>query len=146
MNAIEYRFWEKTKKSDSNDCILWIGAKDGEGYGRFRLGKKLVSAHRFIYFHINPLASTSDNILHTCDNPSCVNINHLYAGGQKENLQEALKKERLNTKLSKEQIEIIRDRGNYRTAKSLAAEFQVDVSTINQIRRKQTWRQNASLL
>ena len=60
------------------------------GYGRVKLGDKTFSAHRIVLEAIEPAPSKNHKVLHSCDNPCCVNISHLRWGTQKENTQDAI--------------------------------------------------------
>jgi hypothetical protein len=79
----EKRFSEKVTESsnwDVNQCWVWNAARDSDGYGKFQFEKKSWRAHRWIYnFYVKEI---SDDILvlHKCNNPPCVNPNHLYDG------------------------------------------------------------------
>lgn len=93
------RFWSKVDKR--GDCWIWTAFTDKNGYGHFfPESRKRVSAHRFSYLvaHGNiPKADTrfgTANILHRCDNPSCVNPDHLFAGTEGDNARDRQKKGR----------------------------------------------------
>lgn len=88
------RFESKILKTDS--CWLWQGMVNSKGgnYGRFRIGKRMVLAHRASYeIFIGPIP-VGKVVCHTCDNPSCVNPNHLWLGTQSQNIKDAVKKNR----------------------------------------------------
>lgn len=87
----EDRFWSKVTKT--NECWLWDeGSRDKDGYGSFRKSKSpgqrrgpVVRAHRFSWeLHNGPIPKGLW-ILHKCDNPPCVNPEHLYAGTRQDN-------------------------------------------------------------
>jgi hypothetical protein len=76
-----------------NGCILWQGAKDKDGYGKFQLnggGKQThVRAHRYAYF-LKHTKWPAQLILHSCDTPSCVNPDHLEDGDQGKNVRDCV--------------------------------------------------------
>lgn len=96
MKSQEYRFWNKVQKTDS--CWNWTGATT-YGYGvmgRGRSDEGIMRAHRFSWeLHIGPIPNGLW-VLHHCDNPSCVNPEHLFLGTQTDNMQDASRKGRLN--------------------------------------------------
>ena len=95
--APEERFWRFVNKNTNNQCWEWIGKKTGN-YGGFSIGaKKLgsVLAHRFSWtMHNNKEIPKGMVIMHLCDNPLCVNPDHLSVGTYMENTHDMLKKGR----------------------------------------------------
>lgn len=93
----EQRFWRYVNKvSEPDVCWEWVGAchQVGLEYGHFWDGKKLVGAHRFSYLlHHGPIAKGL-LVMHKCDNPKCVNPNHLQLGTPKDNMQDMIAKGR----------------------------------------------------
>lgn len=90
-------FWSKVSKTeDINDCWEWEGAKDNNGYGRIFLFGKLFSCHRVAHYISNSINLTDIQVLHKCDNPKCVNPNHLFLGTAKDNMIDREKKNRGN--------------------------------------------------
>lgn len=97
---LHLRFWDNVQVSAGNKCWAWTGSKDEHGYGKLSYGgrdyKAEYKAHRMSYeMRFGPIASGMV-ICHTCDNPSCVNPNHLFEGTQADNTQDASRKGRLN--------------------------------------------------
>ena len=91
---LEERFWSKVKKTPG--CWSWLGSKDSNGYGRIMIrergGSKL--AHRIAYEIVNGEIPSQMHACHKCDNPSCVNPDHIFIGTAKDNLQDMSKKGR----------------------------------------------------
>lgn len=75
------------------ECIVWPFSKDRDGYGWLSVaGQK--RAHRVSYLIAFGAIPYGKQILHTCDNPSCVNPMHLFNGTQKENMRDMSNKGR----------------------------------------------------
>lgn len=86
---LDDRFWTKVDKSSQTGCWEWRANKNNKGYGLFRPGGTLPKrlAHRLAYEdargHTIPKGRL---VLHSCDNPSCVNPAHLRLGSHKDNV------------------------------------------------------------
>lgn len=76
------------------DCWVWNACKDKYGYGWIKLGKKTIAAHRLSYMIHNGDIGSGMHVLHTCDNPSCVNPAHLFLGTHIDNMEDMKKKGR----------------------------------------------------
>jgi hypothetical protein len=82
-------------ESGPNGCWHWTGSRNNSGYGTIRMGKRVVTAHRVMYVMVNgELEDSTAVIMHTCDNPQCVNPAHLKAGTHLQNMQDAVAKGR----------------------------------------------------
>jgi hypothetical protein len=78
-------------------CWLWLGAINGRsGYGSAKHPalRKNVSAHRISYEIHFGRAPEELGVLHRCDQPSCVNPDHLFLGTQQDNITDMLRKQR----------------------------------------------------
>ena len=136
------KFWEKVKKTDN--CWFWIGGKGKNGYGSF-WDKKTKSAHRFSWELHNGLITNDLCVLHTCDNPLCVNPNHLFLGTRLDNMRDRDTKQRQargenngRHKLLESDIKLIRN-SNLSISK-LAKQFSVSKFTINAVKQKKYWK------
>ena len=89
------RFFKFVQKTD--DCWQWAGATQ-KGYGRFYAGNRMVLAHRFSYELAKGPIPDHLQINHECDNPWCVNPDHLYAGTQQHNMDDRDRRERRRSK------------------------------------------------
>ncbi len=78
------RFWKKVKKS--SQCWLWTSAHNVYGYGVFRLGQKVVMAHRLSYVIANGDLDDNLSLDHLCRVHNCVNPAHLEPVTRGENV------------------------------------------------------------
>lgn len=87
---------EKCGQSDENGCIPWLGSKTKKGYGTIRraFNDKGTTAHRVAWVLANGDLAPGVLVLHRCDNPSCVNPDHLFSGSAKENTEDMVSKGR----------------------------------------------------
>lgn len=91
-----HRFWIKVRKTRT--CWLWRRAKSAHGYGQFHyfMGHKQIAAHRVSWLLAYGEIPEGMCVLHDCDNPVCVNPNHLFLGTQKDNIHDMQYKGRDN--------------------------------------------------
>lgn len=77
------RFWDKVLFT--SDCWEWIAGKDKDGYGIFKLDKKVIKAYKYSYELYNGKISHNLEMDHICENRKCVNPAHLQAVSHQEN-------------------------------------------------------------
>ena len=135
------QFFDKTP----NSCWIWKGAKHPRGYGEFTINRKLKYASRVAYELYKGPIPEGYYVCHKCDNPSCVNPDHLFAGMQNDNLQDMVKKGRSNygekhphVKLTEK--DVLNIRKDIRTQERIAKDYNVSRSTIEDIKAKRTWK------
>lgn len=79
IDRVLERFFKFVYKNQVSACWDWIGAKDADGYGRFRFGKSMVGAHRFLFAHENGIELAElPPIGQRCERHCCVRPLHLY--------------------------------------------------------------------
>lgn len=97
---LQKRFSEKYKVDESTGCWVWNACKDTKGYGLFQMGQrptgsyKASAAHRVSWQIHKGEIPKGMNVLHKCDNPPCVNPDHLFLGTQQDNTNDMIKKGR----------------------------------------------------
>lgn len=74
-------------------CWLWIGRLHLRGYGRFRSPAGDM-AHRSSYYFYKGDVPENMQVCHRCDNPRCVNPDHLFLGTNQDNVDDKVSKGR----------------------------------------------------
>ena len=96
------RFWERVDKT--GDCWLWTGSLNATGYGTIGKGGRgngIYLAHRVSFeLHHGPIPDGLF-VIHSCDNPPCVNPAHLRAGTSRDNMQDAISRGRWTSPMAK---------------------------------------------
>ena len=149
--------------NNSTGCHEWTGWRDAEGYGSICINRERFRAHRIAF----SLSSEDDIrgmcILHKCDNPGCVNFEHLVLGTHKDNMADKKSKGRQSggdthyartspeklargasaggAKLKDDDVKKIRvlRNDNGLTLREIGAMFGVSLSTIHLIASRKTW-------
>lgn len=157
------RFWAKVNKdgpivrAELGPCWIWTASTQAYGHGQLRIDGRSIFAHR-ISWEVANLQSIPQGMCgcHKCDNPPCVNPDHIFIGTHTDNMQDAWRKGRSGPKLHPERmkrgeqngaaklkesdvmfIKVAARKGNY---SSLGREFGVNHSTIMKIATGRYWK------
>ena len=153
----EQRFWQYVKKTET--CWLWIGAKREFGYGVIhlkRIGRKsyIERAHRLSWqMHRGPIPDGLF-VCHSCDNPACVNPDHLFLGTHQDNMNDCSSKKRYDcVKRPKGELHgnhVLTDEMVLQLRREYALEpfflriyakrYGISIATTHKILRRQAWK------
>jgi hypothetical protein len=137
------RFLAKVQKNECG-CWIWNGSKTAAGYGMITIKGVVRYAHRMAYEEYRGPITGGMFVCHRCDNPSCVNPDHLFLGTNNENVADMVAKQRQakgervqSSKLTEDKVAIIRS--STKLQRELAQEFGVSQSLISMVRSRQLW-------
>ena len=146
------QFKDRIGLTDSNGCWPWTGnltSRDARAYIWWK-GKTRIAARVMMIDILGYTLQTNECVLHTCDNPACINPDHLYIGTQSDNAKDRQSRNRNKafnktfkgeangaSKLTKLQAQEILDSSE--SYKTLAQKFAVGRSNIGSIKRGVTW-------
>lgn len=151
VESNKIRHFKKNYVIAKNDCWIWTGYRDKNGYGSVSngRGKSGIRAHRFSYELFKGEISQGLYVLHKCDNPSCVNPDHLFLGTPKENYEDSKNKGR-NTRGEKQKkskikdVDVIEIRKLYSTGEKTFADiskmYGISRTTAHRIVKKMIWK------
>lgn len=96
------RFESKVARIPEFSCWIWLGSLRGRGYGFFHIGgktdRKGAGAHRVAWaLQHGMLPDEKFDVCHRCDNPLCVNPDHLFLGSRSDNMSDCAAKYRICT-------------------------------------------------
>jgi len=145
--SLEERFWSKVDKGKPEECWEWQGTRKEYDYGIFQHNKDWSRLAHRISVRLEGQGPANSNVLHNCDNPPCVNPNHLYLGDQQDNMDDAVERNRVNfgeegsnAKLTQEQVQEINDKLHEGLGNSeIAEDYPVSFETISDIRCGVSW-------
>lgn len=144
-------FWGKVRIKGKNECWEWKNPKSRNDYISFRILGRTTSCHRISWELTFGAIPSGLFVLHHCDNPICVNPNHLFLGTQTDNMRDKMEKGRWrgnnlcgekasNVKLSKRDVlRILNLSRRGKTRYELADKFGVSYSAIKSILTGNSW-------
>jgi hypothetical protein len=90
---LDAAFWDNTDRSTG--CWVWQGWKRPDGYGTIRRGGRVLRVHRLAYERVHGPIADGLVVMHSCDNPPCINPEHLSLGTTVDNTLDATRKGRM---------------------------------------------------
>lgn len=144
-------FWRYVHKTEDGSCWEWLGHIEKRGYGVMSYNNKRDKAHRISWRIANNQEIPKGMvIMHLCDNPICVNPNHLKLGTQDDNMKDCKNKGRITkstgenhgrSKLTETDVlEIRRLIAKGKTNKEIANLHKTTTQNIQAIRINKTWK------
>lgn len=146
--SINQRLARSSKLNGDTGCIEWVGALMHQGYGHVNWRGKVLRTHRASYAANNGEIPKGAYICHKCDNPKCINQDHLFLGSQAENSADMVKKKRSTigeknpqSKLTVAQVQAIRILATTGMIhRNIAEKFHVTRGAIGLIVRGERWK------
>jgi len=96
MEKLMERFEDKYIPEPMSGCWIWTARVSPAGYGQASYKRKSTFAHRLAWTLFRGPIPEGLCVLHKCDNPPCVNPEHLFIGTQIENIRDCVAKGRIN--------------------------------------------------
>lgn len=140
-------FFEKVDSIHFDYCWIWRGHKNKFGYGifefRFENIRYRYLAHRASYELNHGKIQKGLLVCHKCDNPECINPNHLFLGDDNDNTKDKVLKGRQYRKLNWDQVNLIREQylnNNRINLSNLAKQFNIGRDHVRNILDGEFWK------
>ena len=139
---------EITWENNENGCwICTSHAPNSKGYPRINVNKRRVYLNRHMYQKHKGDIPEGHDVCHKCDNPMCINPDHLFVGTRKDNVQDCIEKER-NIRgensnfaiLTEEQVREIKFGYKNLMYKEIASLYNVSPPLISLIKNNKRWK------
>ena len=128
-------------------CWIWTAARSSAGYGQVFVDGHVLYAHRVAYERATcQVVPVELEVCHRCDNPPCVNPDHLFVGTHADNFRDAAEKGRMEglrgerspmAKLTERDVLSIRS--DRRSHRQIAADYGISNRHVSSIKRREVW-------
>lgn len=142
INQFNMTFLKAMTVETDRGCWEWIGNKCTDGYGQVSFYGQIWMTHRASYFIAHRKIPSGRLILHNCDNPPCINPQHLYAGNMQQNMVDSIVRQRRHdVRLKPKEVLEIRNRHSLGiSTRVLSDHYKVSQNHIRSIVRRNRWR------
>jgi len=129
-------------------CIEATGERGPRGHVRQRVNGRREQAHRLAWERVHGSIPVGLCVLHRCDNPPCINVDHLFLGTKGDNNRDRAAKGRSapqhgesnpNVRLTQQQADTIRT--DPRLHRLIAAEYGISAAQVSRIKNGRRWHQ-----
>lgn len=142
--SIAAEFAKRTTLDPATGCVNWTSTLNDHGYGMFTLNGRLRRAHRISWtMHRGPIPQ-GIFVCHHCDNPACVNPDHLFLGTARDNVADMMSKGRgryiafkgeESSRARLSDVNVLDIRADKGTAASIALKYGVSEWYVHKIRQ-----------
>ena len=143
-------FWQRVDKQRGG-CWNWRGATNSDGYGNVFYEGTNWKAHRLSYALTSGEIPDGRHVLHRCDNPACVNPDHLFLGNHSDNMRDRAAKGRHNVgdrkgikhpmaRLSEQDVLEIRALAGTMCHREIGLRYGVTTNNIHRIIVRKSWK------
>jgi len=160
INNLELTWDSRYEWDPDTDCYNWLGNRYKEGgHGQVKIPKAVsaefrgvvnTTAHRYAWFRVHGPIPAGIVLRHKCDNPICVNVDHIIPGTQAQNIQDMVDKKRYSKgpspahqkpRLTKDQVLHVKQRqANGETSSAIARDLNMSPKHIRRIARGEAWK------
>jgi hypothetical protein len=149
IGTLQERFEAKFQRGEPDACWNWLAGKCRDGYGTFDVFGKSVGAHRMAYELYVGEIPFGLQVLHSCDNPACVNPSHFFLGTHGDNMRDRSKKGRHSAGDRKGERhpmavltvdQVLAIRADARPDKVVAKDYPTSWHNVRNIRNRVSWR------
>jgi len=148
MNLLE-KIFNRCSPEPNSGCWIWLGSTDTHGYAWMAVPgqRRSCGVHHIVCRELGREKPKGMCVLHHCDNPLCVNPDHLYIGTHADNARDRVRRKRDadrrgekngQAKLTAGQVRLIRS--STKRQVDIAAEFNISQNQISRIKRGVWWR------
>lgn len=140
-----------SQQNPETGCKEWVRHRNANGYGMLWLNGKAERTHRAAWIAKHGTIPDGKHVLHKCDNPSCINHEHLFLGTNSDNVADKVAKNRqgrpyakgsANSQAKLDEAKVKEVRSMVRSGLSnsqVARAFGVSIMAISAIRNHRTW-------